>query len=126
MSNTTGRHTPGHPRPTSAPLNTPPTDALPAAADHGDAALKELQLDVERLIDAYEIDVACHTCKHVHQRSISWLRMHSTMECEKCQSAIVLRTSLMNDEMRRVGRQLRKLQQQLGEMITRATGILGQ
>ncbi len=90
------------------------------------AALKILQLDVERLIDAYEIDVTCHSCAAVYQRSIGWLRMRSTMECESCQSTIVLRTSLMNEEMRRIARQLRKLQQQLGEMIERAVHILGQ
>jgi hypothetical protein len=48
------------------------------------------------------------------------------MECENCQSSIVLRTSLMNEEMRRVARQLRKLREQLSEMIERAAGILSQ
>jgi hypothetical protein len=89
-------------------------------------AMKVLQLDVERLIDAYEIDVICHNCATVYQRSIGWLRARSTMECDHCQATIVLRTSLMNEEMRRVARQLRNLQQQLGEMIERAVGILGQ
>ena len=89
-------------------------------------ALKLLQLDVERRIDAYEIGVTCHSCKAVHPRSIGWLRTQSSMECAHCQATIVLRTSVMNEEMRRVARQLRKLQQQLGEMIERAVGILGQ
>jgi hypothetical protein len=89
-------------------------------------AMKVLQLDVERLIDAYEIDVICHSCSSVYRRSIGWLRVRSTMECEHCQASIVLRTSVMNEEMRRVARQLRNLQQQLGEMIERAVGILGQ
>jgi hypothetical protein len=89
-------------------------------------ALKLLQLDVERLIDAYEIDVMCHSCRHVYPRAIAWLRTQSSMECEHCQATIVLRTSVMNEEMRRVGRQLRKLQTQLAEMIERAVGILGQ
>ena len=63
----------------------------------------------------------------MYQRSISWLRVRSTLDCEHCQATIVmLRTSVMNEEMRRVARQLRKLQQQLAEMIERAVGILGQ
>jgi hypothetical protein len=99
----------------------------PASADpRSSEAMKVLQLDVERLIDAYEIDVHCHSCGTVYQRSIGWLRVRSTMECDHCQAAIVLRTSVMNEEMRRVARQLRNLQQQLGEMIERAVGILGQ
>ncbi len=89
-------------------------------------ALQVLQLDIERLIDAYEIDVTCQNCRTVYRRSIGWLRVQSSMECENCQAIIVLRTSLMNEEMRRVARQLRKLQQQLGEIIERAVGILGQ
>ena len=89
-------------------------------------ALQHLQLDLERLIDAYELEVICHSCKTIHKCAIGWLRVHSTMECATCQSAIVLRTSLMNEEMRRVARQLRKLRQQLTEMIERAAGILGQ
>jgi hypothetical protein len=93
---------------------------------HSSEAMKVLQLDVERLIDAYEIDVICHSCSTVYHRSIGWLRVRSTMECDRCQATIVLRTSVMNEEMRRVGRQLRNLQQQLGEMIERAVGILGQ
>jgi hypothetical protein len=48
------------------------------------------------------------------------------MECPNCQATIVLRTSVMNEEMRRIGRQLRKLEQQLAQMIERAVGILGQ
>ena len=132
MSNTPGRHNANPPR--SAPTQSAP--AAPPASPHPFAAapetlpsseaMKLLQLDVERLIDAYEIDVMCHACKSVYQRSIGWLRMQSTMECTHCQATIVLRTSVMNDEMRRVARQLRKLQQQLGEMIERAVGILGQ
>ncbi len=89
-------------------------------------ALKVLQLDVERLIDAYEIDVACHGCQSVYQRSIGWLRVQSSMECAQCHATIVLRTSVMNEEMRRIGRQLRTLEQQLAQMIERAVGILGQ
>jgi hypothetical protein len=89
-------------------------------------ALRHLQVDVERLIDAYELDVICHSCKTVHKCAIGWLRVHSTMECTTCQSAIVLRTSLMNQEMRRVARQLRQLREQLSEMIGRAAGILSQ
>jgi hypothetical protein len=88
--------------------------------------MSDLQLDVERLIDAYEINVTCHGCGRVHQRSIGWLRARTTMDCDQCQAAIVLRTSVMNEEMRRVDRQLRNLQQQLGAMIERAVGILGQ
>jgi len=38
----------------------------------------------------------------------------------------VLHTSVMNEQMRRVDRQLRNLQQQLGAMIKRNVGILGQ
>jgi hypothetical protein len=85
-----------------------------------------LRLDVERLIDAYEIDVMCHGCRSVHPRAIGWLRVQPAMECPHCQASIVLRTSVMNEEMRRVGRQLRKLEQQLTQMIERAVGILGQ
>jgi hypothetical protein len=96
----------------------------PAARSGED--LKHLQLDVERLIEAYELEVACHSCKSVHRRAIGWLRVHSTLECETCQSSIVLRTSLMTEEMRRVARQLRKLREQLSESIGRATGILSQ
>lgn len=132
MSNTTGRENPERPRgaalpPTAsaAPASPHPFAALPDTGATRDA-LKLLQLDVERLIDAYEIDVACHSCKSVYQRSIGWLRTQSAMECDHCQATIVLRTSVMNEEMRRVARQLRKLQQQLGEMIERAVGILGQ
>jgi hypothetical protein len=98
-----------------------PAENLP-----GREAMNVLQLDVERLIDAYEIDVICHGCGTVHHRSIGWLRARSTLECDQCQATIVLRTSVMNEEMRRVARQLRNLQQQLGEMIERAVGILGQ
>ena len=102
-----------------------PGPATAPTASGGDA-LKHLQLDVERLIDAYELDVICHSCQTVHKCAIGWLRAHSTMECENCQSSIVLRTSLMNEEMRRVARQLRKLREQLSEMIERAAGILSQ
>jgi len=84
-----------------------------------------LRLDVERLIDAYAIDVKCHSCQAVHQRSIGWLRVQSSMGCERCQALIVLRTSVLNEEMRRVGQQLRKLQQQLEQMIEHAVGMLG-
>jgi hypothetical protein len=88
--------------------------------------MSDPQLDVERLIDAYEIDVICHGCGTLYQRSIGWLRARTTMDCDQCQAAIVLHTSVMNQETRRVGRQLRNLQQQLGAMIERAVGILGQ
>ena len=118
MSNTPGPHK-------ESGATAPPFGAAPAAIAN-DEALKTLQLDVERLIDAYEIDVVCHNCHAIYQRSIGWLRLQSSMECAKCQATIVLRTSVMNEEMRRVARQLRKLQQQLGEMIERAVGILGQ
>jgi rRNA maturation endonuclease Nob1 len=87
---------------------------------------KVLQLDVERLIDAYEIEVTCHSCRTVYPRAIGWLRVQPSMECPNCQATIVLRTSVMNEEMRRIGRQLRKLEQQLAQMIERAVGILGQ
>lgn len=96
------------------------------AVSTGPDALKVLQLDIEGLIDAYEIDVACHGCRTVYQRSIGWLRVQSSMECAQCHATIVLRTSVMNEEMRRIGRQLRKLEQQLAQMIERAVGILGQ
>jgi hypothetical protein len=105
-------------------MSTTPAAAADSAASN--LALQTLQLDVERLIDAYEIDVTCHSCHAVYQRSIGWLRQQSSMDCPQCQATIVLRTSVMNEEMRRVARQLRKLQQQLGEMIERAVGILGQ
>jgi hypothetical protein len=98
----------------------------PSEDPRSSEAMKVLELDVERLIDAYEIDVLCHGCGTVFQRSIGWLRVRSTMECEHCQAAIVLRTSVMNEQMRRVARQLRDLRQQLGAMIERAVGILGQ
>ena len=116
-----------HLSPTSAP-STPSLRAVAAApvVSTSSDALKVLQLDVERLIDAYEIDVACHSCRTVYQRSIGWLRVQSSMECAHCQATIVLRTSVMNEEMRRIGRQLRKLEQQLAQMIERAVGILGQ
>ena len=131
MSNTSrqGADRPRTPRTPPArpavPESPHPFAAAPAAHSSSEA-LKLLQLDVERLIDAYEIDVTCHSCKGVYPRSIGWLRMQSTMECENCRATIVLRTSVMNEEMRRVAKQLRKLQQQLGEMIERAVGILGQ
>jgi hypothetical protein len=99
--------------------------ATAASAASGEA-LKHLQLDVERLMDAYELDVICHSCNTLHKCAIGWLRVHSTMECENCRSSIVLRTSLMNEEMRRVARQLRKLREQLSEMIGRAGGRLRQ
>jgi hypothetical protein len=118
-------NTPTHPGPAQPTTSPHPFAAAPEPTS-SDEALKLLQLDVERLIDAYEIDVTCHNCAAVYQRSIGWLRNQSTMECAKCQATIVLRTSVMNEEMRRVARQLRKLQQQLGEMIERAVGILGQ
>lgn len=132
MSNSTlGYHTDAA-RSTAAPATPPaaapsphPFAAPPAHIDPNEA-LKLLQLDIERLIDAYEIDVSCHGCARIYQRSIGWLRVRSTMECEACHALIVLRTSVMNEEMRRIGRQLRKLQQQLAEMIERAVGILGQ
>lgn len=103
----------------------PQTAATASAANASDPS-KALKLDVERLIDAYEIEVTCHSCRTVHPRSIGWLRVHASMECPQCQASIVLRTSVMNEEMRRVGRQLRKLEQQLAQMIERAVGILGQ
>lgn len=110
---------------TSAVIATGTGPATAATLASG-VALKHLQLDVERLIDAYELDVICHSCNTLHKCAIGWLRVHSTMECENCQSSIVLRTSLMNEEMRRVARQLRKLREQLSEMIERAAGILRQ
>jgi hypothetical protein len=118
---------PTHPSLTPAPA-TPrprPLAAVPEVNTSRDA-LNVLQLDIARLLDAYEIDVTCHSCRSVHQRSIGWLRVQPAMECPHCQASIVLRTSMMNEEMRRVGRQLRKLEQQLAEMIQRAVGILGQ
>lgn len=132
MSNTTLSYNTDAARIAAAPVTTgaaaasPHPFAAPSAQTDSDEALKLLQLDVERLIDAYEIDVHCHGCARIYQRSIGWLRVRSTMECEQCHAIIVLRTSVMNEEMRRVGRQLRKLQQQLAEMIERAVGILGQ
>ena len=81
-------------------------------------------MDLERLIETYELDVVCHHCQAVHRRTIAWLRVHSTMDCATCHSSIVLRTSLMNDEMRRIARQLRKLREQLAQMIQRASGFL--
>ncbi len=116
MSNTSGPANDRHPR---APHGAP-------TGETRSEALKHLQLDLEKLIDAYELDVICHACQTVHQCAIGWLRVHSTMECEHCHSSIVLRTSLMNEEMRRVARQLRKLREQLTEMIGRASGALGQ
>jgi hypothetical protein len=113
--------------PTSAPsLPTPHAAATQPGASLEDGVRKELRLDVERLIDAYQIEVTCHSCRTVHPRSIGWLRVQASMECPNCQASIVLRTSVMNEEMRRVGRQLRKLEQQLAQMIERAVGILGQ
>jgi hypothetical protein len=111
---------------TTSPVIAKGAGSATAAAIASGAALKHLQLDVERLIDAYELDVICHSCNSLHKCAIGWLRVHSTMECENCQSSIVLRTSLMNEEMRRVARQLRKLREQLSEMIERAAGILRQ
>jgi hypothetical protein len=98
----------------------------PPQVNPGSDALNGLQLDIARLIDAYEIDVTCHGCRSVYPRSIGWLRVQPAMECPHCQASIVLRTSVMNDEMRRVARQLRELEQQLAKMIQRAVGILGQ
>ena len=87
-----------------AQQSTSPVTALGPPPGPGSAALQNLQLDVERLIDAYELDVVCHGCQSVHKCAIGWLRVHSTMQCATCQSSIVLRTSLMNEEMRRVAR----------------------
>jgi hypothetical protein len=123
MSDTT------HPILTPVPsTSSPPTLAAApkVSTGPGSEALKVLRLDVERLIDAYEIEVMCHSCRSVYQRAIGWLRVQPAMECPHCQASIVLRTSVMNEEMRRVGRQLRKLEQQLAQMIERAVGILGQ
>jgi hypothetical protein len=120
MSETT--HPSVHPGP-AAPTPRPPT---PPRANPGSDALNGLQLDIARLIDAYEIDVTCHSCRSVHPRSIGWLRLQPAMDCPHCQASIVLRTSVMNDEMRRVARQLRELEQQLAKMIQHAVGILGQ
>ena len=115
-----------HPQP-AAPAASPSPVATPAeASPANEAALKAVQLDVERLIDSYEIEVTCHGCQRVHRRAIGWLRVQPVMECPDCQASIVLRTSVMNEEMRRVGRQLRQLEQQLAQMIERAVGILGQ
>ncbi len=114
--------------PCLTPANLPPSPHPGTAqqVSDRDEALKVLRLDVERLIDAYEIDVACHSCRTVYQRSIGWLRVQAAMECAHCHATIVLRTSVMNEEMRRIARQLRKLEQQLAQMIERAVGILGQ
>lgn len=121
MSDTT--HPSLTPAPSTPSLHPGATAPLVATSRN---ALTVLQLDVERLIDAYEIDVACHGCHTVYQRSIGWLRVQSSMECAQCHATIVLRTSVMNEEMRRIGRQLRKLEQQLAQMIEHAVGILGQ
>jgi hypothetical protein len=129
MSNTSGSADDRRPRtPTATPCAAADPDR-PQGAPTGETrteALKHLQLDLEKLIDAYELDVICHGCQAVHKCAIGWLRVHSTMECQQCHSSIVLRTSLMNEEMRRVARQLRKLREQLTEMIGRAAGVLGQ
>ena len=63
------------------------SNTLPSPPESHGAALMHLQLDVERLIDAYELDVICHSCNSVHKCAIGWLRVHSTMECENCQSS---------------------------------------
>jgi hypothetical protein len=117
---------PTHPSLNPAPPTPRPRPLAAPGVNRSSDALNVLQLDIARLIDAYEIDVTCHSCRSVYQRSIGWLRVQPAMECPHCQASIVLRTSVMNEEMRRVGRQLRKLEQQLAEMIQRAVGILGQ
>ena len=104
-----------------------PGSPAPAPSKSGQLAdeLFELtKMDLEQLIATYELEVLCHHCKAVHKRAIGWLQADSTMECPNCRESIVLRTSLMNDEMRRVARQLRKLREQLTLMIERATARL--
>ena len=81
--------------------------------------------EITALIDAYEIDIHCSRCSTKLQRSISWLHKRYLMNCPECRSVIVLRTSAMTEEIRRVSRQLKELQLQLLESVGKANSILG-
>jgi hypothetical protein len=81
--------------------------------------------EINALIDAYEIEIHCTCCATTLQRSISWLHKRYMMNCPECRAVIVLRTSTMTEEIRRVARQLRELQSQLIESVDKANSILG-
>lgn len=81
--------------------------------------------EINALIDAYEIDIHCSRCASTLKRSISWLHKRYMMNCPECESVIVLRTSTMTEEIRRVSRQLKELQLQLVESVGKANSILG-
>jgi hypothetical protein len=88
-------------------------------------ALSELPADVEKLIDAYEVELECGHCKTSFKRPVAWLRHHNLMSCPGCSATIVLGTSVINEEIRHVAKQMRALQQQLHEVMRRAAGLLG-
>jgi hypothetical protein len=104
--------------------NSPPavlSESLVAhKAPQAPATLDELKL----LVDAYEIDVHCSQCTTTIRKPIGWLRTRHVMCCSACNSIIVLRTSLMMEEIRRVGRLMRELQSQLLETVGRVNSML--
>ena len=100
----------------------PEQPAMPASVPRRNHPALE---EITALIDAYEIDIPCSRCDTTLQRSISWLHKRYMMNCPACQSVIVLRTSTMTEEIRRVGRQLKDLQLQLLASVGKANSILG-
>jgi hypothetical protein len=81
--------------------------------------------EIDALIEAYEIDISCARCRASLRRSISWLQNRYVMNCPDCDSVIVLGTSTMAEEIRRISRRMRELQLQLVERVGKANAILG-
>jgi hypothetical protein len=80
--------------------------------------------ELKALVDAYEIDVHCSKCATTARKSIDWLRGRHVTNCSNCNAVIVLRTSDMMEEIRRVSRLMRELQTQLLETVGRVNSIL--
>jgi hypothetical protein len=106
---------------TMRPVTLPDHPAAPPRTETETPVLEE----IHALIEAYEIDIHCSRCTTILQRSISWLHKRYMMNCPECRAVIVLRTSIMTDEIRRVSRQLKDLQLQLLESVGKANSILG-
>lgn len=69
--------------------------------------------EVARLIDAYELEVACAGCQRVVHRPIGFLRGRAQLRCPHCSAAITLEASKLYREIRHIGRQMRRLHSQL-------------
>lgn len=73
--------------------------------------------EVARLIDSYELEVTCTACRRVVLRPIRFLRQCRQIRCDHCMGIITFEESKLQREIRRIGRQMRRLYKQLSPVV---------